>query len=112
MAEQTSEEKAKKFAGEAKTSVKSYKEGTETEKQKMSKSVHSLLNDIKKQRAVLREALKTMKGKINAFGMKINTFGMDLSKSKKELRANVKLFQSDINKTKSDFRSYSKAFWG
>lgn len=115
MADQTAEVSKKK----AETSVKTYKESGEAEKQKMAdyskkfqKTVSSLKNDIKKQRSAFKEGANLLGDKAMAFKGKINAFRVDLNKYKRELLANVKLFSSECVKKKKDFNAYTKGFWG
>lgn len=119
----------------AKTSVKSYNEGINLEKQKMGTyakkmgtNVKSLQGEFKKHSKEIKEAGKNMLADGNKkMSAKIEKFNGEIKnqiRENKESIANmgngVKLFISDVNKKKKDFQAYSrgpfngyiKAFWG
>ncbi|MDP2950846.1 MAG: hypothetical protein Q8N55_00525 [bacterium] len=133
MAEQTNEEASKKKAKAkpkeevSKTSIKSYKEGVELEKQKMDayakkfgSSVTSLQADIRKHSKDISAAAEDMRTEgIKNMSNKIGKFKKDIQSHKKELEAaaehmadNVKYFISEINKKKKEFKEYIKNFQG
>lgn len=102
----------KKAKVEKKTSVRSYKQGIEVEKQKMGEyskkfgaSVKSLQGDFKKHAKDLKDKVDKLKGDIK-----------DQVKENKEaashMNSNVKLLLGEINKTKKNFQAYAQAFWG
>ena len=120
---------------EAKSSVKTYQQGIDTEKQKMGaytkkmgSSVKSLQGEFRKQgkemreagRAMIAEGNRNMKTKVEKFSSEIK----DQIKENREAIANIgngiQFFLGEINKKKKDFRAYArgpfngyiKAFWG
>lgn len=139
--------KAKAKAGierttSVKTSVKSYQQGIESEKQKTSTyskefeagvkslqtGVKSLQVDITKHsKDIKNAALKMREEGIEHMGKKVAKFGKEIEDQITENREatshmadNVKYFISEIDKKKNDFQSYAqgpftdyiKAFWG
>ena len=119
----------------AKSSVKTYQQGIDTEKQKMGaytkkmgSSVKSLQGEFKKHgkemreagRAMIAEGNRNMSAKVGKFMSEIK----DQIKENKEAIANigngVQFFLGEINKKKKDFRAYAsgpfngyiKSFWG
>lgn len=132
--------KAKAKAGierttSVKTSVKSYQQGIESEKQKTSTyskefeaGVKSLQADITKHsKDIKNAALKMREEGTEHMGKKVAKFGKEIEDQITENREatphmadNVKYFISEIDKKKNDFQSYVqgpftdyiKAFWG
>ena len=124
-----------KQKSEAKSSVKTYQQGINTEKQKMGaytkkmgSSVKSLQGEFKKHGKEMREAGRAMIAEGNRnMAAKVGKFGAEIKnqiKENKEAIANmgngVQFFLGEINKKKKDFRAYArgpfnsyiKAFWG
>lgn len=120
---------------ESETSVKSYQQSINSEKQrmgayakKMGTSVKSLQGEFKKHSKEVKEAGRNMIGEgIRNMKNKVGKFNNDIQDQIKENKAsvsrmgdNIKYFLSEINKKKKDFKAYAsgpfknyiKAFWG
>ncbi len=120
---------------EYETSVKSYQEGVNPEKQKMGAytkkmrtNVRSLQAEFKKHAREMKEAGKNMIAEGNAnMNSKVGKFRGEIKNQIKEnkeavthLGNGVQFFFGEVNKKKKDFRAYSrgpfngyiKAFWG
>jgi hypothetical protein len=110
-----------------KTSVKSYQQGIESEKQEMSTyskgfeaGVKSLQADIEKHsKYVKNAALKMREEGVKNMGEKVAKFRKEIEDQIKEnkeavshMANNVKYFLSEIHKMEKNFGDYSKAFWG
>lgn len=128
-------EKKAKIEKEGKTSVMSYKQGVEVEKQEMGEyskkfgaSVKSLQSDSKKfakelkeaGKAIIEEGIKHMEGNVSKYRSDIKAQIKENKEAVSHMQTNIKLLLGEINKTKKDFQSYAhgsfnnyiKAFWG
>ncbi len=118
-----------------KTSVKSYCQGVEKEKQKMEigtkvfqTNVRSLQNKFKQHAKdmgeaaskLLEEGNRKMKGKISRFKGQIREQIKENNEANSLFSSGLNKFNSDINKKKKEFEAYTKgpfqdsikAFWG
>lgn len=118
-----------------KTSVKSYQQGIDTEKQKMGAysdkfktTVRSLQANFKKHAKDMKNAalqmredgIKQMSQKVHKYKGEIKDQIVENKESVARMDDNVKFFQSEINKKRKDFQAYArgpfqgyiKAFWG
>ncbi len=117
----------KKVAKTEATSVRSYKNDTEAEKQTMSayskkfgSTVRGLQSNFKKYTKDVRVAASALREEgIKNMSNKINKFKGDIEDQIKENKAavtkisnGVKFFLSEINKKKKDFKAYAYTFWG
>ncbi|MEW5896477.1 MAG: hypothetical protein AB1668_02190 [Nanoarchaeota archaeon] len=106
-----------------KTSVKSYQQDTEAEKQKMGAyskkfktTVRSLQTGFKKHARDMKAAASSMREEgIRSMRQKVGKFNHEIKDQVKEnkeavtrMSDNVKFFQSEINKKKKDFKAYAK----
>lgn len=117
------------------TSVKSYKEGINSEKQqmdtyskRMGSSVRSLQGDFRKHskemheagRNMIAEGNRNMNAKVGKFKAKIRDQLKENNNAIARMGDGVKFFLSEVNKKKKDFHAYQrgpfqayiKAFWG
>ncbi len=120
---------------ESGTSVSSYQQGINTEKQKigayakrMGTSVKSLQGEFKKHgkemheagRNMIAEGNKKMAGKITRYKGEIRAQIKENDEAISRMGNGVKFFQSEVNKMKKDFHAYQRgafqayinAFWG
>ncbi len=121
--------------GAGKTSVKSYQQNIDTEKQKMGTyskkfgaTVRSLQANWKKYEKDMKESATKMREEgMRNMTLKVNRFKGDIKAQIAENKGavsrisdGIKLFQSEIKKEKKDFQAYArgpfqeyiKAFWG
>lgn len=118
---------AEKKKAEAKSSIKTYTQGIDAEKQKMATysrkmetNVKSLQNKFKGYSKNLKEAaialreegIKNMSEKVGKFKGDIKAQIKENKESVSHIGDNIKYYLSEINKTKNNFKSYAKAFWG
>ena len=133
---------AEKKKAEAKSSIKTYKQGIDSEKQKMAAysrkmetnvkslqaGIRSLQNKFKGYSKGLREAanelreqgIKNMSEKVGKFKGEIRGQIRENREAVSHMQDNVKYYLSEIHKKKKDFQAYArgpfkdyiKAFWG
>ncbi|OIO62677.1 hypothetical protein AUJ69_02400 [Candidatus Woesearchaeota archaeon CG1_02_47_18] len=110
------------------TSVKSYKQDIDVEKQKMGAyskefgtTVRSLQAGFKKHAKDMNAAaLKIREDGIKNMSQKVGKFKYEIKEATTRMADNVKFIQCEINKKKKDFQAYArgpfqgyiKAFWG
>ena|SRR3989338_5712499 len=125
-----------------KTSVKSYQQNTEMEKQKMKTYANKMKTNVKSLQADARKlagsfknyskdlrgaALKMREDGVTRMRQKVGKFSQEIKEQIKEnkratahMADNVNFFQSEIDQKKKDFQAYArgpfrgyiKAFWG
>ncbi len=113
----------KKEEAKQRTSVRSYKEGVELEKQKMNTyskkfvgGVKLLKGEFKKHSKDMKEAAQNLRAEgIKNMSEKVGRFKKDIQEQVKEnkdavvhMEDNIKYFTSEINKEKKGFRSYAQ----
>ncbi len=126
---------AKKAKAGAETSVKSYQQGIDSEKQKMGAYAKKMVSNVKSLQAefkkhgkemheagrnMIAEGNKKMAGKITRYKGEIRTQIKENNEAVSKMGSSIKFFLSEVNKTKKDFRAYQRgafqayinAFWG